>query len=545
MDALLAEATREARRRSQRKKRVATDTSRYYHYQSDPAAFGTEVLGDRFTDDVVRVMESVYRNPVTIAQSANATGKTHSAARIAIWFYKCFPGAQVYTTAAPPEDNLRRLLWGEISNVKAKHPDLFTGDRHTIMHIERSSVEFITGVTIPLNAQPEQREARFSGKHAPYLLFIVDEGDAVPSEIYRAIEGCMSGGFARMLIMLNPRKKTGPVWQMTRDRRAHIIQLSAMTHPNVVTGEEVLPGAVNREVTVRRIQEMSRPLSPNETPDSQCFEVPDFLTGAVVEGKDGRAYQPLEAGWRKVTDSSLWYMTFGDYPPQGDDQLISEDWIDAAVTRWHAYVARFGEVPPVNVSAIVGLDVADFGTDSNVLTPRWGGFVGKPYMWGGVDVGVTADKTIDTIARFPKGKGGLPSVARICVDAIGLGAGVPPLISRSLTRRIRVIGIRVTESPDARAKIGQEELGEFFLLRDQLWWAMREWLRSDPGAMLPPDDELREELLAPTYGRNRNGKIVVMDKDRMKLELKRSPDKAESLMLTFISANRNFKLDFI
>ena len=35
-----------------------------------------EVFGERYTDDVVRVMESVRDNPVTIAKSANATGKS-------------------------------------------------------------------------------------------------------------------------------------------------------------------------------------------------------------------------------------------------------------------------------------------------------------------------------------------------------------------------------------------------------------------------------------------------------------------------------------
>jgi hypothetical protein len=501
-------------------------------------------LGDK--DSVCIRVEAEDR--LFLTQDCIVTHNTHSAARIAVWFYKCFPGAQVYTTAAPPEDNLRRLLWGEISNVVSRHPSLFTDDRRSLMHLERSPVEFLTGVTIPLNTQPNEREARFSGKHAPYLLFIVDEGDAVPSEIYRAIEGCMSGGFARMLIMLNPRQKTGPVWQMTRDRRANVLQLSAINHPNVITGKELMPGAVNRETTVRRIQEMSRPLSPNEQPDSQCFQVPAFMVGYTATGKDGRPYPPIEAGWRKVTENSLWYMTFGEYPPQGDNQLIADDWIDAAVSRWHAYVARFGEVPPVNVQAVIGLDVADFGVDSNVLTPRWGGFVGRCYTWGGVDLGVTADRTVDILATMPPARnalGEMVAISRICVDANGLGAGAPPLINRRLRHKVRVIGVRVTEKADEKAKQGLEELGEFVSLRDQLWWAVREWLRTDKGAMLPPDDELRDELLAPTYGRDRKGNIHVMSKDDMKAQLRRSPDKAESLMLTFVSSNRRFKLDFL
>jgi hypothetical protein len=78
----------------------------------------------------------------------------------------------------------------------------------------------------------------------------------------------------------------------------------------------------------------------------------------------------------------------------------------------------------------------------------------------------------------------------------------------------------------------ETELGEFGILRDQLWWACREWLRTDPGAMLPADEQLLEELHAPTY-EVKNGKIKVMDKPTMREVLKRSPDRADALCLTF------------
>ena len=76
------------------------------------------------------------------------------------------------------------------------------------------------------------------------------------------------------------------------------------------------------------------------------------------------------------------------------------------------------------------------------------------------------------------------------------------------------------------------EEGEFAQLRDQLWWMCREWLRTDPGAMLPPDEQLLEELAAPTYS-VKGGKVKVMDKKTMREILKRSPDRADALCLTF------------
>ncbi len=50
--------------------------------------------------------------------------------------------------------------------------------------------------------------------------------------------------------------------------------------------------------------------------------------------------------------------------------------------------------------------------------------------------------------------------------------------------------------------------------------------------MLPPDEMLTEELSIPTY-EIKNGKVKVMDKKTMRGLLKRSPDRADALCLTF------------
>jgi hypothetical protein len=466
-------------------------------------------------------MESVRDNPVTIAKSGNGTGKSHGAARVAIWFYKVFPGAQVYTAAAPPERNLEKILWGEINSLVDKHPDVFEGDRITRdLNIQRSALSFMTGVTIPMSGTPEQRQAKFSGKHAPYILFIVDEGDAVPEEVYKGIESCMSGGFARLLIMFNPRGEYGPVAQMEKKKQGNVITLSALTHPNVVTGENKIPGAVDRETTVRRINEWSRPLAPDEKPDNECFEVPQYLEGATARSKDGTEYPPLPKGHRKINNPAFWYMVLGEYPPQGESQLISRAWVESAVSRWHTYVATFGERPPTD-TGIVGLDVAEFGKDSNVFTPRFGNYVQRSARWHGLDADATAIHAHDLAYRDG-------FRFRVMVDGTGLGAGVAPRMTRLGTE---AYSIKVASSPTYAT-----EMGEFFMLRDQLWWSAREWLRDEPNhpsyAMLPPDEELIEELVTPLYS-IRNGKIRVTDKDTMKEMLGRSPDRADSLCLTF------------
>ena len=52
--------------------------------------------------------------------------------------------------------------------------------------------------------------------------------------------------------------------------------------------------------------------------------------------------------------------------------------------------------------------------------------------------------------------------------------------------------------------------------------------------MLPPDEDLLEELKIPTYEVVK-GKVKIMGKQTMRELLKRSPDRAEALIMTFYS----------
>jgi hypothetical protein len=136
--------------------------------------------------------------------------------------------------------------------------------------------------------------------------------------------------------------------------------------------------------------------------------------------------------------------------------------------------------------------------------------------WSGVDVIATGDRAI---FEYQTRK-----VSRVNVDGTGVGAGVAPHMIKG---RCIAASVKVASSPTEKT-----ELGELQIPRDQLWWACREWLRTETGAMLPPDGALIEELLTPTY-EVQSGKVRVMKKDTMREPLKRSPDRADALCLTF------------
>ena len=517
-------------------------------YIDDPASFARAELGSRLTPRQVEILESVRDNQVTVVQSANAVGKTFVAADAALWFVRTFERAEVFTAAAPPLENLERLLWGEINSRLLARQDLFEEARQGYLRVHLGPNWFLVGVAIPQSGSPAQREAKFSGKHSPHLLFIVDEGDAVPEEVYRGIQSCMSGGHARLLILFNPREATGPAYRMIQ-AGAHVIELSAFDHPNVVSGEEVIAGAVTRAQTVKRVALWSRPAVQGEIEDApgtgagsleagarsllndpDWFQVPAFLDGAMATLDDGTETEPLIGGqWRKVTNPALSYMVLARFPGQAERQLISRAWVEAAQQRWLVWRDQHGDRPPEGIRPTHGQDVAEFGVDTNVACFRYGGWVAPFELWSGVDVLVTGD----TAARLAQARNARDSF----VDATGVGSGVAPQMQRWWARngdpkyKGRATPVKVAEAPTATV-----EEGEFGLLRDQLWWAMREWLRTDPSAMLPPDPDLADELCAPRY-RIKAGKIKVSDKEALRTMLRRSPDKADSLCLTFAPAH--------
>jgi hypothetical protein len=498
-------------------------------YADDAEGFIENVLHETLTDDLREICKSVVKYPVTIAQSGNGTGKSWIEARIALWFFLCRHEPQVYCCAAPPLENLENILWAELSDLAHKHPHLMQGTTPKSLEIERTPRQFIKGVTIPSAGTDAQRQARFSGKHAPSLLFLVDEGDAVPDPVFSGIETCLSGGYDRLFITFNPRERLGHVYRSIKSGQANVVKLTAFNHPNVITGQDVIPGAVNREKTVRRISQWSRPLAPGESKDKGCFEVPAFLVGCVPTDQQGRKLEPIKAGWRKITQHSFSHVVLGEYPAQADNQLISEEWIDQARSRYDLFVGANGVVVPQHIRCSVGVDIADQGADHSVMCKRFGNFVHPLVSWSKMDVIEVGDLAADDLKKHS-----ITSIAGIFCDGTGVGAGTAPYITRQYA--LPAVKVMVASSSGERT-----ELGEFRILNDQLAWEVREWLRTDQ-AMLPPDADLIEELLAFKY-EIKGGKVVVSSTDDIKDLLKRSPDRARALMFSFARTGAFSKMD--
>jgi hypothetical protein len=166
---------------------------------------------------------------------------------------------------------------------------------------------------------------------------------------------------------------------------------------------------------------------------------------------------------------------------------------------------------------VAGLDIARFGDDRSALIIRQGPSVTAIHVWAGYDTMTTAKRALALAGLYDV----------ICVDEIGVGGGVVDLL-RS-TGKVRVVPVNVScSSTDP----------QFARLRDQLWFACRDWLANeDEHAYIlahPQREDLIDELSKIKFGYYQGSdRLKVESKDDMKQRLGHSPDIADALCMTF------------
>jgi phage terminase large subunit len=195
----------------------------------------------------------------------------------------------------------------------------------------------------------------------------------------------------------------------------------------------------------------------------------------------------------------------GEFSLRDDDSLIPAELVDAAMTR--------DIVVDPQEPVIYGVDVARFGDDRTVLMKRQGNAVLGYKFWSGEDLMGTVGRIVNE-AR-------MDNPVQIAVDTIGMGGGVA---DRLRELGLPCVDVNVSESVSMNQSAAR--------LRDELWIAVKTYLETR-AVKLPKDDELRQELIGPSYSFTSNGKIKVEGKSDMKRRGMRSPDIADALCLTF------------
>jgi hypothetical protein len=209
---------------------------------------------------------------------------------------------------------------------------------------------------------------------------------------------------------------------------------------------------------------------------------------------------------------------------QSLDPVVLAQEVDRSYTASVANAYIPGEVAqaaarkgPADIMAhgpvVMGIDVARFGNDKTCFTFRQGRVMLRQIVFGGMDVVDVAGRAKDEI------RAQLGDVAQIAVDTIGIGSGVADILRRDFGDMV----------VDVNSALRMSD-GQHYNLRARMWRDMREWLKA--GASIPNDPDLVTDLTALQYG-YKGGELLLESKQDAKKRGIKSPDRADSLALTF------------
>lgn len=423
-------------------------------------------------------------------KAGHGVGKSAATSWIILWLMSTRPHFAGVVTANTKEQ-LTRKTWRELA---IWHNRCVTG--HWFKYNATSFHHVENKDTWRFDATPwsEHNSEAFAGMHngGRGQAMIFDEASGIADKIYEVAEGAMSDPDAFWFQFGNPTKRSGRFYDSWNKFKHRW---------KTFTVDARKAAAANK----KRLQEM----------------IEDW---------------GLDSDYVRVR-------VLGEFPEQDVATLIPAHLLESARARTVAGCDRY--------RPIWGLDVARFGDDRTALAVRRHRSLAEPIIfWQGLDTmqvcGRIKAKWDDTETDDK------PAV--ICIDAIGVGAGVVDRLNEMAGAGqfgdTQIRGINVSECAAANDK--------FSRLRDELWWKVRVWFETLQVSMIKDIEkkthwsanEGNEEVLDPYTAPGRktpiidelkdilfsflpNGKIKLEPKQDTKERLGRSPDGADAFVLTF------------
>ena len=283
----------------------------FWEYKDKPVEFVKEIIGADPDIDQAEILQALSDFPKIGWRSGHGVGKTTTASWAAIWFLFTRQYSKVITTASVWRQ-VEKMLWSEIAKwVRRCESKLKTRVKYEILKtvIDIGPDWFATGES---SDKPEKME----GFHAEHILYIVDEGKAVPKTTYEAIEGALTTKEAKELVISTPGEKAGYFYEIFSKK---------------------IPGFKTFHTSGEDSPRVSK----------------DWIEEKKLQwGENSPIYQA------KVK---------GDFPDISEDILIHLGLIEIALVK------EIDVLEPLEL----GIDVARFGSDKTVFIIRQGGRVLK------------------------------------------------------------------------------------------------------------------------------------------------------------------------
>lgn len=465
----------------------------------DPGGYIRERLNENLWSKQREICESVRDHERTAVPAGFGAGKSHLAARIAMWWIESYTdGTGLVITTATTFRSVKGQLWGHIRRLHRRHKfagkcnqtDMWSGDEMLAL-----------GFSAP-NTSPED----VSGWHAAHILVIVDEAGGISDGIGAALEGLVSSGHARMLAIGNPSMDTQDTWfeRICGSQHWNVIPLPVADTPNY-TGEE--PGPC-----------MSCPVGARSHSIRTHLVSPDYAKQtADTWGED-----------------SAWYVSkvLAQFPEVTANTTIPLSWLEESF--------RSDAEPQPGARVRLGVDVASEGGDELAIARAEGMRVqlvshsSGPHLANDVDVSGIVLKEIHEAERraqvLADMAGVEPEPVRVKIEAVGTGHGVCSILEKWGEEGMhKSVIVRVQPGGSAF------EPDKFSNARSEMWWTGRKAVQpvdgGSPEWRFDVDVMTLKQLAGPKNWTNSQGRTIVEPKEQMKKRGRGSPDRGDAVLL--------------
>jgi hypothetical protein len=458
-------------------------------YQTDPNAWLSDVLGKRWYSKQEEIVESFMSSSRTAVKSANGCGKSAVVADLITWLVATgVPSETLCIVSAPTLSQIEKVIFAYLKVNKGLAD---VNNRALPGRITETLAWKLDGNNgaefLVFGKRPSDQDivSSFQGTRKRNTFVFLDEAGGLPQEMFTAAEAVATGAGSRILAIGNPDRRgtefhrifTDP--QLSQDWSLHTI--SAFDLPTF-TGESVYPDEEGQK---------------------------NFLNGLTsidwVEHKK-RAWGEDSARYKSKV--------LGEFPDEADNTFFPQTTIDQG---FDTIIEEDEAVRPV-----LGLDVARFGSDENVLYMNRGGRVRLIDKWSKLDLIETARRVHDYGQRY------MASV--INIDVNGVGGGVVDALVR-----LGDFADAVYDIGAINGSHGSPDSARWTNARAWHYDTFRELLANGKLDLDYEDNQLREEMISQTYKFSARGSITMTSKDDMRRSGMSSPDSLDAAILSTIS----------
>jgi len=478
-------------------------------FQRDPSIWLVRKLDEFAWSKQREIALAVATHRKVLVKSCHGIGKSWISARIIAWWLDVWrPGEAFAVTSAPSAPQIKAILWREIGRAHSKgnlrgrvnQTEWYMEVDPSIAGASNSKREEI----VAFGRKPDDYDpAAFQGIHARRVLVVLDEANGIRGALHEAAESLTANDLSKMVMIGNPDDPSGEYYEASKPSSGwFVIQIGAFDSPNF-TGEEIPPGLSHDLIGRLYVEEKRRKCAPTWRWVDSSGVSSDLEHGVAVVPPPGLNPEDINPIWSSKV--------LGEFPHVSEEsKLIPLSWVRRAQSA--------------------SLGPGDFGVI-------------------GVDVGAGGDSSCGCLRRGPVARilweNRNPDTMQTCgmllsqlhetgataafVDEIGIGRGV---VDRAKEQNEPVIGVNVAEEAlDKKRFVNQ---------RAELYWSVREQFEKGQIDIDAGDEDLAAELLEIKYKRTSMGKIQIESKQEAKARGVASPNRAESLILSYATPRKRY-----